>query len=139
MLLGEYRYNVDAKGRLFIPARLRDETGDSLVVTRSLDKCINVYSAQSWQAFVDKLVGLPEISARDVKRFIFSSALELTVDSMGRIVIPQKLREGAGITKSVVIIGVDNHAEIWSEEEYARYEESRDTQALLELLSGYSF
>lgn len=139
MLLGEYRYNVDAKGRLFIPARLRDETGDSLVVTRSLDRCINVYSAEAWQAFVDKLVGLPEISARDVKRFIFSSALELTADSMGRIVIPQKLRDAAGITRSAVIIGVDNHAEIWSEEEYARYEQSRDTEALLKLLSGYSF
>jgi len=139
MLLGEYRYNVDAKGRLFIPARLRDETGDNLVVTRSLDKCINVYSADAWKAFVEKLMALPEISARDVKRFIFSSALELTADSMGRIVLPQKMRDNALITKSVVIIGVDNHAEIWSEEEYARYEASRDNEALLAMLSGYSF
>ncbi|MBQ9545103.1 MAG: division/cell wall cluster transcriptional repressor MraZ [Clostridia bacterium] len=139
MLLGEYRYNVDAKGRLFIPARLRDETGDNLVVTRSLDKCINVYSVRAWQSFVEKTVSLPEISARELKRFIFSSALEITADSMGRIVLPQKLRDTAGITRSVVIIGVDNHAEIWSEEEYAKYEESRDTEALLKLIADYSF
>ena len=88
---------------------------------------------------VEKLMALPEISARDVKRFIFSSALELTADSMGRIVLPQKMRDNALITKSVVIIGVDNHAEIWSEEEYARYEASRDNEALLAMLSGYSF
>lgn len=139
MLLGEYRYNVDAKGRLFIPARLREETGDSLVVTRSLDKCINVYSAQEWQKFVDKLMNLPEITAREVKRFIFSSAMELNVDSMGRIVLPQKLRETALISKGVVILGVDNHAEIWSEEEYTKYEESCDTEQMLKILSGYSF
>ena len=106
MLLGEYKYNVDAKGRLFIPARLRDETGDSLVVTRSLDKCINVYSAKEWQVFVDKLVNLPEITAAKVKRFIFSSAMEINADSMGRIVLPQKLRESANISKSVIILGV---------------------------------
>ncbi len=139
MLLGEYRYNVDAKGRLFIPARLREETGDSLVVTRSLDRCINVYSAQEWQKFVDKLMNLPEITAREVKRFIFSSAMEINVDSMGRIVLPQKLRESACISKGVVILGVDNHAEIWSEEEYGKYEASCDTQQMLKILSGYSF
>ena len=139
MLLGEYKYNVDAKGRLFIPARLRDETGDSLVVTRSLDKCINVYSAKEWQVFVDKLVNLPEITAAKVKRFIFSSAMEINADSMGRIVLPQKLRENANISKSVIILGVDNHAEIWAEEEYAKYEESCDTEEMLKLLSGYSF
>ena len=139
MLLGEYRYNVDAKGRLFIPARLREETGDSLVVTRSLEPCINVYSAAEWQKFVDKLMALPEITAAKVKRFLFSSAMEVTADSMGRIVLPQKLRDQAAVTRSVVILGVDNHAEIWSEEEYAKYERSCDTEEMLKLLSGYSF
>ena len=139
MLMGEYHYNVDAKGRLFIPAPLRDELGTKVIVTRSLDQCVNLYSVEEWARFVHKLKELPTVTLRETKRFLLASAMEVTADSMGRIVVSKKLLEEVGISRSVTIVGVDNHAEIWSDEAYQAFESSCDKKAMLELLSGFSF
>lgn len=137
MLLGEYNYSVDAKGRLFIPARFRDEMGSTLILSKSLDNCINVYSAEKWQQFVDKLDLLPEVKARSVKRYIFSTAMELTADAQGRIVLSAKLREHADLDKEAVIIGVGDHAEIWNTASYEAYMADNKTDELVETLTEY--
>lgn len=118
---GQYAHNIDAKGRLFIPTKLRDELGGTLHVTIGQDHCLSVYSDESWAAFMDKLKAL---SYNEVKklRALFAYAADCEPDSQGRILIPAKLREYAGLTKEVVVIGSFDRAEIWDAGRWAQVE-----------------
>ena len=126
MLLGEYRHNVDAKGRVSVPSKFRGDLGQSFVVTKGLDNCLYLYSKDEWKKFEDKLKNLPITSqeARSFVRFFFAGASECEVDKQGRINIPQNLREYAKIQKDVVIVGVSTRAEIWSSENWDKYTNS---------------
>ncbi len=139
MLIGEYRYSVDPKGRIFVPAKLREETGDTFIVSKAMDDCLNLYTPEQWKMFSEKLTSLSDIKARSVKRFIFSTAQEVNVDSQGRICIPQNLREYAGLTKEAVIIGVETRIEIWSAEAYSAMEGEADREAMLAFLAESGF
>ena len=121
---GEYRHNLDAKGRLIIPARFRDQLGDEFTVTRSLDGCLAMYAAPEWQALEEKLNALPMTNekARSLKRFLLGSAAICELDKQGRILLPAQLREIAGIEKNVVFVGMGTRGELWSEEAYNAYE-----------------
>ena len=123
MLLGEYRHNVDAKGRVSVPSKFRGDLGQSFVVTKGLDNCLYLYSKDEWKKFEDKLKNLPITSqeARSFVRFFFAGASECEVDKQGRINIPQNLREYARIQKDVVIVGVSTRAEIWNSENWDKY------------------
>ena len=105
MLLGEYRHNVDVKGRVSVPSKFRDDLGQSFVVTKGLDNCLFMYSKTEWETFEEKLKQLPltNADARTFIRFFFAGATEVEVDKQGRINIPQVLRDYAGIKKDVVI------------------------------------
>ena len=111
-MTGEYLHNLDSKGRLFIPARLREELGSVLYVTVSREPCLSVYSAASWQAFADKCAAMPYVNQLRM-RPLFSLAARCEVDSQGRILLPQNLRAFASLTGETAIVGVNNHAEIW--------------------------
>lgn len=111
-MTGEFQHNLDAKGRLFIPARLRDELGDVFYVTLSMDKCLSAYNAESWQVFSDKVNAMPYVKQRKM-RPLFAYAARCELDVQGRILIPQNLRDFAGLTKSVTVVGCNNHAEFW--------------------------
>ena len=139
MLLGEYRYGVDVKGRLFIPAPLRAKLGETLVLSKSFDPCLNVSSRSAWENFCDRLSALPEMSGSGILRYLFSTAQEVTCDSHGRVVIPQSLRQYASLESEAVIIGVRNHAEIWSEAAYTAYMNGLDQASMLETLKQYGF
>lgn len=123
MLLGEYRHNVDIKGRVSVPAKFRDDLGQSFVVTKGLDSCLFIYSKKEWETFENKLKLLPLTNqdARSFIRFFFAGATECELDSQGRINIPQNLRDYAGIKKNVVIVGVATRAEIWDSENWDKY------------------
>ncbi len=110
---GEFRHSIDAKGRLFIPARLRDELGEHFTVTRGLDKCLAIYPETEWNVLEERIRSLPMSKARDLQRFFFSSAFDAELDSQGRILLPAGLRTYAGLTKEAVITGVSNHATNW--------------------------
>ena len=112
-MTGQYAHNIDAKGRLFIPARLREELGQTFHVTVGLDHCLSIYSDESWATFTDKVRALPYSKAK---------ALHCEPDAQGRILIPTKLREYAGLQKEVVVIGSFDRAEIWNAERWAREE-----------------
>lgn len=112
-LIGTYYHNIDAKGRMNFPTRLRESLGDSFIVTKGLDNCLTVYSKQSWDALMLKVSQLPVSKGRNVSRFLCSSATEVVADKQGRILIPQILREYAGIDKDVAVIGAFDRAEIW--------------------------
>lgn len=123
MLLGEYSHNLDTKGRVSIPAKFRDDLGSSFIVTKGLDNCLFIYSKQEWTTFESKLKTLPltNPNARNFIRFFFSGATECEIDKQGRINIPQNLREYAGITKEVYVIGVATRVEIWDKEKWDNY------------------
>ncbi len=116
MFLGHFEHNVDEKGRLAIPARFRHELAEGLVITRGLDPCLVIYSLEGWRAISDRLRKLPlmQASARRLQRFLFSEATHVVPDKLGRIVIPQYLRDYAGLHGEVVVVGMMNWIEVWS-------------------------
>lgn len=131
MLSGEYNYTVDAKGRLNFPAKLREDLGEHFVLSKSLtDPCLNVYSMEEWEKLVQKVNSLPSGKVRNIKRHLFSSALEVSPDKQGRILIPQNLREYCQLEKDVVIVGVSQNCEIWSQNNWKALNESMDADDL---------
>lgn len=123
MFMGEHQHTIDAKGRLFIPARFREGLGDKFVVTKGLDGCLFAYPPQEWEALEQKMRSLPftRADARAFVRFFFSGATECEVDKQGRILVPANLREYSGLEKDVVIIGVSSRVEIWSRRRWDEY------------------
>ena len=124
-MTGEYQHSLDAKGRLFIPARLREELGSEFYVTLSQDKCLNAYNLESWQKFVDKVNAMSYANQRKI-RSLFAFACKCELDAQGRVLLPQNLREKVGLVKNVTVLGANNHAEFWDSQEWAalRDEES---------------
>lgn len=118
MFMGEYQHNLDAKGRVFIPARFREALGDSFVLTKGLDDCLFVFPMAEWQALDKKLKSIPftKRDARTFSRIFFSGACECEIDKHGRILVPQNLRDHAKLAKEAVFIGVSSRVEIWSAE-----------------------
>lgn len=121
---GEYQHSLDAKGRLFIPAKLREELGDCFVVTKGLDGCLFVYAQEEWEQLEEKINHLPMSKSRDLQRFFLSSAADVNPDKQGRILLPNTLRRYAKLEKDVTIIGVSRRAEIWSTQVWEEYNEN---------------
>ncbi len=132
---GEYQHNIDSKGRLIFPIKLREELGEHFVIFKGLDNCLNVYSQEKWNAFEEKLAALPS-KARSVQRF-FSANFECEPDSQGRILVPASLREHAELKKDVTVIGMIDHVEIWDSAKWKAYNASADAEeiaAMMDLL-----
>ncbi len=113
MLFGEYRQLLDAKGRVFIPTKLREALGERFMLSRGLDKCVCVYPMDEWDNFVAKLESLPIARERMVRRYFYSGAIDTSTDSQGRVTLSAAYREFAGLNKDIVIIGNKTHLEIW--------------------------
>ena len=130
MFMGEFHHSIDNKGRLIVPAKFRDNLGETFVITRGLDQCLFGYPLSEWAAIEEKLKGLPltKKDARAFTRFFFSGATESEIDKQGRINIPSTLLQYAKLDKECVILGVSNRIEIWSksicEEYFTQSEES---------------
>ena len=116
-MVGKYRHNVDPKGRLFVPAKLREELGESFYVTLGLEHCLSVYTEAGWQAIVDKYNALPMSQARKM-RFLFANAAKCEPDKQGSFLIPTELRDYAGLKDEVMFVGLAGHAEIWDSATY---------------------
>lgn len=123
MFMGEYIHNIDAKGRIIVPAKFRDELGKNFIITKGLDKCLVIYTIEEWKLFEEKMKKFPttDEGVRRFFRFLFSGACECDPDSQGRIIIPQNLRKHASISKEIVLIGIVNKIEIWSKENWDEY------------------
>ena len=138
MFMGEFDHTTDPKGRLIVPSKFREELGDTFVVTKGLDGCLLAYAKPEWDRVT---TGLRELSlvtknGRQFIRFFFAGAAEIEMDKQGRILIPEKLREFAGITKDVVSVGADNKLEIWSKDRYEGLETPSDAMdEIMERLS----
>lgn len=120
MLIGEYEHSLDAKGRLIMPAKLRDDMGEKFILTTGLDGCLFGFSMSEWEKFEDKLKALPitNKNARNFVRFFLSGATECELDKQGRFLIAGKLREVASLDKDVTIIGTGTRIEIWNKEKW---------------------
>ena len=131
ILTGEFRNTLDEKGRLSLPARMRSELpGIDLVLTQGVDQCLWLFPPQQWQALSQKLMAstsLFQAKSRLVQRRIIAPAQEVEIDRLGRISIPQSLREWAGLSRECVILGISKYIEIWSADEYRKYlEDNKD-------------
>ncbi len=137
MFYGEYRHTIDAKGRLFIPAKLREKLGEEFIFSRGLDNCVCIYPKDEWEIFTAKIEELPMAKERRVRRFFYAGAYEGTVDSQGRVSLSQNYRTMAGLEKDVVIVGNRSHLEIWSasawEAEQTFINNEEITEELIEL------
>lgn len=128
MFLGRHQHNLDAKGRLAIPARFRDALKDGLVLTRGIDRCLALYPMDVWVSLADKISALPmtDPDARTFRRMVFAEAVDLTLDGQGRILVPPELRRYAGLEREAYVIGVHTSIEIWSPERWAEIQHGLD-------------
>ena len=131
MFIGEYEHSVDAKGRVIMPAKLREDIGEKFIVTKGLDGCLFAYSFNEWTNFEGKLKNLPltNKNARDFVRFFLSGAVECEIDKQGRFLIPGNLREYATLEKEIIIIGVGTRIEIWNKDEWKKYSSDENISA----------
>lgn len=139
MLLGEYEHSIDTKGRIAMPAKLREGLGGKFIITKGLDGCLFVYAMDEWQRVEQKLASLPmsRKTARDFTRFLFGGACEGECDKQGRVLLPASLRRYAGLERDAVIVGVGSRAEIWDVAKWQQYNEesAEDVNELAEQLA----
>ncbi len=143
MLMGEYNHTIDAKGRVTIPAKFRNELGDHFVVTRGLENCLSAYSPERWALIEEAFSKIPITNRAGTKlsRLILGNAIDCEVDKMGRILITQSLRSKADLQKDVVLIGLGDRIEIWDKNNWDEvnsqdvYDQISDEE--LEKLEGY--
>ncbi len=132
MLIGEYTHTLDDKNRVSLPAKFRTEMGKKIVVTAGLDGCLFIFTMKGWESFSENLGGDSstfKTDARSFNRYILGSAQEIEVDSLGRILIPDYLKERSNLKNKVVVIGVQNRAEIWNEKVWNEYKKVVEKQA----------
>lgn len=143
MFTGEHTQKMDTKGRTIVPAKFREELGNSVVITRGLDGCLFAYSKTAWEALEEKLSSLPfaDKKVRSFNRFFLAGASDLETDKLGRILMPSVLRKFASLDKEVVWVGVGDRIEIWDidkwNEQMASYLEGDDVEEQLDDLAAY--
>ncbi|MBI4050295.1 MAG: division/cell wall cluster transcriptional repressor MraZ [Candidatus Doudnabacteria bacterium] len=131
MFIGEYSLTVDEKGRLSIPVKFRSSLSRGAVVTRGLDSALFLYTAREWEILARKLSALPisRTNTRAFSRLMLAGAMDLEMDKTGRVIIPDYLRQFAGIKKRVVVAGLYNRLEIWDEGRWATYKKQTEKQS----------
>ena len=140
MFMGEYSHTIDAKGRLIVPSRFREQLGDEFVVTKGLDGCLFVYDQTEWTKFEENLRALPITNAnvRNFTRFMLGGASACEVDKQGRILLPAPLRTFAHLEKEVVLVGVGSRIEIWNRAAWDEKNDlnDNDMEAIAESMEG---
>jgi len=121
MLIGQYEHTIDNKKRLALPAKFRGELGDKVIITRGIESCLAVYTEKEWKTVSDKIVNLTmtQAEARSFSRMMLAGAMEVSLDKLGRILVPDYLKKYADLKKNVVICGLSNRLEIW---DFAKWE-----------------
>lgn len=123
MLIGEYSHTIDTKKRLAIPSKLRKEFGDRAIITRGPNNCLFLYPAEQWQKVTDKLstLSMGQGDTRSFSRLIFSGAMEVELDQLGRVLVPDYLKTYANLSSRVTIVGVNDRLEVWDDERWMNY------------------
>jgi MraZ protein len=131
MFIGEYSYTIDAKKRLTVPPKFRKILGEKAVITRGLDNCLFLYTQKDWEEQAEKLSKLPlsQADARGFARIMLAGAMEADIDSLGRILIPDYLKDYAKLGKKIVVAGLYNRVEIWDGERWDEYKQKTESAA----------
>lgn len=124
MLYGRYKHNIDAKGRIFVPSKLREKLGECFIAAAVMDHCVSLYSMEEWNKLQQGLADMPFTKARRLQRYLSSNAADVQVDAQGRINLPGHLLSYASLVKETLVIGAGNRAEIWNPESYESESES---------------
>ena len=129
MLLGEYKHNLDIKGRMAIPVKFRDKLTAGAIITRGLDNCLFLFTNSEWEVLAHKLIALPlaQSNSRAFVRLMLSGAMDVALDSQGRILIPDYLRAYAGLKKEAIVTGLYNRIEVWDGEAWAHYKQKTES------------
>ena len=135
--VGSYTHSLDAKKRVFVPARFREELGEEFYITRKFDTYLSVYTADDWAAYVEKLERLPETDAVEIQDFILGAAQKCVPDASGRIILEDRLISHAGIEKNIVFVGAGRQIRLWAEEEWNKREKSRNFDQMREKMKLY--
>ncbi len=137
MLNGRYNFNINEKGTLFVPSKMRDNLGSKFILSKSpTDCCLVIYPMEKWEKILEKLEQ-NSTATKGVRRRLFGNAEEMETDKQGRIIVPQTLREFASLDGEVTIIGTGDSVEIWNAQNYAEYEAAEDGEAMEKLLIEY--
>ena len=130
MFIGEYRHTIDAKKRLALPVKFRRELGKKVIITRGIDNCLVIYPSKEWKVMSDKLGKLPasQIEARGFARIMLSGAMEVDLDRLGRILVPEYLKDYASLKKNAVICGLYNRLEIWDDQNWEVYKKKAEKE-----------
>jgi MraZ protein len=126
MFLGEYQPNITEGSRIALPKKLREQiNGDELILSKGFESCIFAYDKEDWLTEAQKQIENPitDSRTRDLKRYMYSGAVETTIDAQGRIVVPGNLKDYAGIKQKTVVIGAGDHVEIWDVEKWNKHSE----------------
>ena len=131
MFIGEHSHNLDDKGRLAIPKKFRADLASGAVVTRGLDNCLFLFTKPEWQKLAEKLASLPfaQANTRAFARLMLAGAMDVEVDKQGRVILPEYLRQFAGLKKSTVIAGLYSRLEIWDETKWAMYKGQTEAES----------
>ena len=123
MFIGQHTHKLDEKSRLSVPKKFREKLGGTVVVTHGLDQCLFVYTLQEWEQFSYKMseLSMGQADTRAFTRYMLSSAVEVDIDKSGRVLIPDFLRDHAGLTENVIVAGVHNRIELWNEDAWQEY------------------
>jgi len=140
MLIGQYEHTIDNKKRLALPVKFRGELGGKVVITKGIESCLVVYTEKEWEIFSKKLAELPisQIEARSFSRNILAGAMEVTLDKLGRILLPDYLKTYAGLKKDVVVCGLSNRLEVWDAQAWGTYQKDAEkgVQEIVSKLGG---
>ena len=131
MLLGEFQHNLDSKGRVAVPVKFRNKLSAGAIITRGLDKCLFIFSSNEWETLAQKLISLPlaQANSRAFVRLMLAGAMDVELDKQGRILIPDYLREYAGLKKQIIFAGLYNRIEIWDNENWKQYKSKTEASS----------
>ncbi len=131
MLLGEFKHNLDIKGRMAVPSKFRSKLSNGAIITRGLDNCLFIFANSEWEELAKKLVALPlaQANSRAFTRLMLAGAMDVEIDTQGRILIPDYLRKYAGLDKKVVVAGLYNRIEVWDGDTWERYKQKTESSS----------
>lgn len=131
MLIGQYKHTIDGKKRISLPVKFRGELGGKVIVTRGIENCLVVYTEKEWESFSRKLEALPisQPEARSFARIILAEAAEISLDKLGRVLLPDHLMGYAGLNKNAMVCGLSNRLEIWDEQKWQTYRKKAEKGA----------
>ena len=135
--VGSFKHSLDAKNRVFIPSKFREDLGEEFYITRKFDTYLSIYTADDWAAYVEKIERLPESEAVEIQDFLLGAAQKCVPDASGRIILDDRLLKHAKIDKNIAFVGAGKQIRVWAEEVWNEREQNRNYDKMREIMRQY--